>query len=637
MSMLHVDEVRLSALDRALVALFESRLTEPCAPLSLAVALVSNALSQGHVCLTLDTLVATRADWCKKLALNLGASASLEEEADQWPKGLEQWRECLLASGLVDALGAGFLVLSPFDRLYIPKMYRLESRLLYHLQQRSSRSVAVDYDAANRALQGLFPVFNPAEPDWQQLAACVALLNRFAVISGGPGTGKTTTVIRLMALLLSQRGEQVEPLERAVLVAPTGKAAARLSESISAKLDELGLDESLVAKIPREAQTIHRLLGVNRDGQFRHNAHHRLNVDLIVIDEASMVDLPMMVRLLEALPDHTRVILLGDKDQLASVEAGSVLAELCQKDQLDRFSFVFGQKLERLLMTEGVAARGAAARAGSIAGLSIEAQVENAPVCLFDSVIELKKSYRFTADSGIGQLAYATNHGDVNRALAVLRAESYTDVSVFNKPESGLCQALVDQAVRHYTDHFRPNEPVLALAAFSRFRVLAGVKEGPSGSYELNEAIASGLQAKGLVRSREHYYHGLPVMVLQNSYQVGLFNGDVGLFYRMKDSGELRVVFDDGQGGYRDISPALLPKWEPAYVMTVHKSQGSEFDSVAMILPEQSSPLLTREMLYTGVTRAKSRLSLYAQDSELEQAIQSRVERCSGLSDRLWS
>jgi exodeoxyribonuclease V alpha subunit len=359
--------------------------------------------------------------------------------------------------------------------------------------------------------------------------------------------------------------------------------------------------------------------------------HHRLNVDLIVIDEASMVDLPMMVRLLEALPDHTRVILLGDKDQLASVEAGSVLAELCQKDQLDRFSFAFGQNLERLLMIEGLAAR-----ACSIAGLSIETPAENAPVCLFDSVIELKKSYRFTADSGIGQLAYAANHGDVKRALAVLQSESYTDVSVFNMPESGLCQALVDQAVRHYAHHFRLNEPVQALAAFNRFRVLAGVKEGPSGSYELNEAIASGLQARGLVRSREHYYHGLPVMVLQNSYQVGLFNGDVGLFFRMKDSGELRVVFDDGQGGYRDISPALLPKWEPAYVMTVHKSQGSEFDSVAMILPELNSPLLTREMLYTGVTRAKSSLSLYAQDSELERAIQSRVERCSGLSDRLW-
>ncbi|WP_221366080.1 exodeoxyribonuclease V subunit alpha, partial [Aeromonas caviae] len=449
----------------------------------------------------------------------------------------------------------------------------------------------------------------------QKLAAATAAARPFAVISGGPGTGKTTTVAKLLAILV-ETGLQGGKAPAIRLVAPTGKAAARLTESIGAALQALDLPPEWVQAIPTEAGTLHRLLGVIPGrSQFRHHRGNPLHLDLLVVDEASMVDLPMMARLLDALPRHARLILLGDKDQLASVEAGAVLGDICSfieqgisPAQADWLSRQTGYRLQ-----------------GTPAGAPVR-----------DSLCLLSKSWRFDQHSGIGQLARACNSGD-GAAVEAVWGAGFGDIRLH--PWAGEAyNALIAEGVAGYGSYLKAaragEDPAAVFKAFNDFQILCALRDGPFGVTGLNERLELALAKAGLIQRDGDWYAGRPVMVVRNDHGVGLYNGDMGLCLP-DDTGRLKVWFEQPDGTLRALLPSRLPPHETVYAMTIHKSQGSEFAHTVLVLPDSPSPLLTRELVYTGITRAKARLDLYGDRALLAQAVRKKTERYSGLAQRL--
>ena len=449
--------------------------------------------------------------------------------------------------------------------------------------------------------------------DWQKVAAAVALTRRISVISGGPGTGKTTTVAKLLAALIQLSGEQKCRIR---LAAPTGKAAARLTESLGGALQKLPLTGEQLALFPNEASTLHRLLGAQPGSQrLRYHAGNPLHLDVLVVDEASMIDLTMMSRLIDALPPHARVIFLGDRDQLASVEAGAVLGDICTYASL-------GYTAER------------AEELARLTGCSLAAEQHSIAGPLRDSLCLLQKSYRFGSDSGIGQLASAVNRGDRHTTCAVFDG-TFTDIEKKSLQSGEEYQAMLDDALLGY-QHFltgvqqqRPPEQVIA--AFGEYQLLCALREGPFGVSGLNDRLEQLLAQKRKINRTLHsrWYEGRPVMISRNDSALGLFNGDIGIAL---DRGQgLRVWFQMPDGSVKSFQPSRLPEHETAWAMTVHKSQGSEFNHAALILPTQLSPVVTRELIYTAITRARQRLSLYTDERVLMQAIATRTERRSGL------
>ncbi|MFQ2415247.1 exodeoxyribonuclease V subunit alpha [Aeromonas caviae] len=449
----------------------------------------------------------------------------------------------------------------------------------------------------------------------QKLAAATAAARPFAVISGGPGTGKTTTVAKLLAILV-ETGLQGGKAPAIRLVAPTGKAAARLTESIGAALQALDLPPEWVEAIPTEAGTLHRLLGVIPGrSQFRHHRGNPLHLDLLVVDEASMVDLPMMARLLDALPRHARLILLGDKDQLASVEAGAVLGDICSfieqgisPAQADWLSRQTGYRLQ-----------------GTPAGAPVR-----------DSLCLLSKSWRFDQHSGIGQLARACNSGD-GAAVEAVWGAGFGDIRLH--PWAGEAyNALIAEGVAGYGSYLKAaragEDPAAVFKAFNGFQILCALRDGPFGVTGLNERLELALAKAGLIQRDGDWYAGRPVMVVRNDHGIGLYNGDMGLCLP-DDTGRLKVWFEQPDGTLRALLPSRLPPHETVYAMTIHKSQGSEFAHTVLVLPDSPSPLLTRELVYTGITRAKVRLDLYGDRALLAQAVRRKTERYSGLAQRL--
>lgn len=470
--------------------------------------------------------------------------------------------------------------------------------------------------------------------NWQKVAAAVALTRRFAVISGGPGTGKTTTVTKLLAALITQ-AKQAGDAPVIKLVAPTGKAAARLTESIGKAVAELPVEPALKEQIPTDASTLHRLLGaVPNSVEFRHNQHNPLHLDILVVDEASMVDLPMMYKLVDALPKHARLILLGDKDQLASVEAGAVLGDICSFYQ------------------QGYSAPHAGVIA-QLTGYQTLAQSSNTTATIADSLCMLQKSYRFDARSGIGQLAKAINSGSMQKVDWVWQRD-FEDIARFpidGQHYSQMIQTLA-QEYSHYlkrigqvvvdpnteqpeTTHQRAKD---ALQLFAKCRLLCAVREGDFGISGLNQRIERALNARKMIQVQDEiWYHGRPVMVVRNDHALGLYNGDIGLCLRDNSDGveRLKVFFELPDGSVKAVLPSRVPEHETAYAMTIHKSQGSEFEHTLMILPPEFTPILTRELIYTGITRAKQKLSLYVDDRVLARGVKIRTERASGLVNRL--
>ncbi len=605
-------------------ARFIASLGEATPPLVLASAVLSELEGHGHSCLPLADLAAGPAallGWAEEDWRALAGAAGLPRTAKAWSQQLgvcdQVWQ--------VGELDYGEPLVLDGERLYLRRYWRDGMLVARSVRERARDRLAVDPARVRGWIDLLFASHRAAEvPDWQRLACAVALRGRVAIITGGPGTGKTYTVARLLALLFATADDAAR--QRIALAAPTGKAAARLKQSIDKALAELAgrVGDALpLAELTARmgaARTLHSLLGA-RPGS-RAFAHHRgnpLDVDVLIVDEASMVHLEMMAALLDALPSSATLVLLGDKDQLASVEAGAVLGDLCHDAQAGGY------------------AQGTVDYALAASGEEIPAAFLGAGGDLAQQTVMLRHSRRFGGP--IGQLALAVNAGDAPAAEAVLRAG--------HEPVRWIENAQQAQALQLAHDGYAPYLELLAsggahhdtwvaevLRRFEAFRILCAVREGEWGVGGLNTAIEARLEAAGLLRRAGEWYVGRPVMVTRNDYGTDVFNGDIGL--TLPDparAGSLRVYFLEGDK-VRSVLATRLRNVETAFAMTVHKSQGSEFRHTVLVLPRERGAILTRELVYTGITRASELFTLVSPaGAALAEAIARRTHRASGLRE----
>lgn len=612
-------------------------------PLVLYLMLASAQLAQGHLCLDLAGAAV------EPLQL-LPVAQRQRRHAQLLLKFCQQYPPADIAAAL-----ASYPALIATQTSQKTQPFVLKSQRLYLRRYANDEAVIADFisgrrladqqlrqqlhpDKLRQLLQQLFPV-KGSEIDWQQQACALAASCYFAVITGGPGTGKTTTVLKLLLLLLQQTPSGLN----IVLAAPTGKAAARLTESLGQSRAQLGQAVPqlghLMPLLPVRAQTVHRVLARKPDGSgFRFDANQPLPADVVIVDEASMLDVSLFAALVRALPPQCRLILLGDKDQLASVEAGAVLAEICRHAEAAGYSRLTAQWLAELTGSE-----------------LPDCYLSPQPDALDQQVVMLRRSYRFGADSGIGQLARAVNQGDSQmqalfRQLAVpVSAGSAVEVSA----ELLLPQQLATQVSRKLSNLLQPYFQLLQLPVhvsnmdqqaialhqqFVQLQLLCAVRQGPAGVETINQALEQQLLQQRLIGRHSGWYHGRPVIILQNDYGTGLMNGDIGICLAVEQEGksELRVAFlqPDGSSGsaVRWFLPGRLPPLETAFALTVHKSQGSEFSHAILLLPPTDSPVLTRELIYTAITRAKQQFSLYLTDWQvLSDAVQRRIIRHGGL------
>ena len=511
------------------------------------------------------------------------------------------------------------------DRLYFQRYFKYETSIIHKLNDliAAEKTVLANRMSQLESQRTLIQSLNTdykldnlttkEKVDWQLVAVTQALLNNFTIITGGPGTGKTTTLAKLLIVLYA-----LEPNAKVALAAPTGKASMRMLESL--KSSTLNFTEETKAKIGQLVpSTIHSLLGYKRESvNFKHNAENPLPYDWVVVDEASMIDVPMFSKLLAAIGDNTRIILLGDKDQLASVEAGSLLGDLCQTlPSLNQFSNETAQWINTFITDDD---------------RKINAEfINDTKQLLAGHIIELKYSHRFNSQGAIGKVSRAVIDGKVDEVKALIENAQGTNVIVDQKNDP----ALLENFVAGYAAFI--NEPAihLALKKLNELRVLVAVRQGPRGLYAINKAIELHLRKKALIKPDDEFYENRPIMITRNMYDLGLLNGDTGIM-RKDASGNMKVWFEDGQGGIKSVLPAYLNYSETAFAMTIHKSQGSEFDHVMVILPEgTSNALLTRELLYTGITRAKSSITIQGEMATIEHVVNSCVKRISGITGRI--
>ncbi|MGP8292413.1 exodeoxyribonuclease V subunit alpha [Vreelandella zhanjiangensis] len=709
----------LRDLDRALVSFFAREAGQVPPLLLLATALASHQLGRGHVCLDLSATLSA-----PDFALSLPPEGDDLSDPPPLPSEvlasltLAEWQAALEHPALISN-GHGNTPLVRSDsphttRLYLRRYWQYEQTLHQEITARLSVAGAGPIHKARPsvgrslllkdALDTLFPATDML--DWQKVACALAARSHFAIITGGPGTGKTTTVVRLLALLQTlQLAHSPEQALRIRLAAPTGKAAARLNESIAGQVSLLPTDklaalwepsslvvrhlgedsctEQLSASIPTEVTTLHRLLGARPDTRhFRHNPNNPLALDVLVIDEASMVDIEMMTAVLSALPAHAKLVLLGDKDQLASVEAGAVLGDLCRRAEAAHYTPETAQWLAELTsqpLPEALTCPNGQA--------------------LDQAITMLRVSHRFDAASGIGQLAEAINQPlsaalnerDKQNAVHSALRHGYADLHhlvlggeddnalerlvVTGSPErfpnagKGRMDKRSNQELApptgylHYLTTLKKQRPDATLTfednratynawasdvlkAYGHFQLLCALRKGPWGVEGLNLRIAKVLRREKLLSASDieldkGWFEGRPVLVTQNDYSLGLMNGDIGITLTVPDPrtpGRLlhRVAFptSDPQNPIRWVLPSRLHAVETVFAMTVHKSQGSEFLHTALLLPQTPNPILTRELVYTGITRAREWLTLVeAKRGILNDAVVREVMRVSGLSN----
>jgi len=592
----------LTAIDRHFAAFIRREAVVAPPSLLPVVSLASNAVGKGNICLNL-------ADIADRDIVIDGAQLRLPE--------VGHLKSELARTGVVGPPGSFRpLVLDDDGRLYLYRYWQYEWTLARTILAQAGRAPdEVDEALLSEGVARLFPGGAGGETDWQKIAAVAAVRKGFCVISGGPGTGKTSTVVKIITLLLEQaNGGDL----RIALAAPTGKSAARLTESIRLMKEKLDCRADVKIRIPEEVTTIHRLLGVRKDSvRFRHGEDNLLPHDVVIVDEASMVALPLMAKLAMALTGDARLILLGDRDQLASVEAGAVLGDICGGGRQEPFSAGFAEYVAR------------------VAGEKVAAVSSGAVTPpLADSLVVLKKNYRFAADSGIGAVARVVNAGDGGGAIDLLTAGSCWHES---PPADALKRFLAARVIDGYGAYLAAQSPVEALRLFDNFRILCALRQGTYGVSGVNALVEEILADNGLADARSRWYPGRPVMVTVNDYHLKLFNGDVGIVLPDPDTeGVLRVWFPDSEGGVRSVSPVRLPAHETVYAMTVHKSQGSEFERVLMLLPGHDSETLTRELIYTGLTRSKRDVEVWGSAEVFTAAVARRIERKSGLRDALW-
>lgn len=647
------------------------------------------------------------------------------------------------------------LIVDRHDHLYLSRYFDYERRLADALVAQAGVAAPDEGLSPDRLRDNLARYFGPAtgDVDWQRVAAIVALTGRVTIVSGGPGTGKTTTVVGVLACLLD-----AHPGLRIALAAPTGKAAQRMQEALHARAGDL--PPELAARLPDTSYTLHRLLGGGGAAGFRHHRDNPLPYDLIVVDEASMIDVALAAHLLDALAPGARLVLLGDKDQLAAVEAGAVFAELSARPAftaaartriaqalgIDEAAFVAALPVPDEAATatvpaanpvstaapaqvsasaSAVASRKRASRpradarqaslfddepqddavaapdvaplpsagpvltdagdigdigdaggapawievdelrwldavelppfdAGDAAPASVASTLPGepaaspatpAPAPLADCVVWLERNYRFGLDSPIGRLSLAIRSGDVQAALDSLPADDAAAASFHDDAGESLASSTVERLARRfgaYLDALRDvlaapvPDPLPLFDALNRFRILCATRSGLRGAEHVNALVAAHVRhaARVPLAVGAHWFTGRPIMVTRNDYALGLFNGDIGI--ALPDAhGVLRVWFRRADGTARAVSPAALPPHEMAFALTVHKSQGSEFDEAALVLPASFGRVLTRELVYTAVTRARTRVQVIGPRRVLAQAVATRTQRDSGLAARV--
>jgi exodeoxyribonuclease V alpha subunit len=559
-----------------------------------------------------------------------------------WPKA-DAWAAQLRASPWIaqhdDALTPAATdapLVFEHGLLYLRRYREYESRLAAGLARIAAQTLpAGHFHAVGAVFNALFPAAAAVE-DRQARAAALALRRALLLVTGGPGTGKTTTITRLLVLRIALAAASGAPPPRIALAAPTGRAAERMAESLRravAGIVDSGVDARLCAALPETASTLHRLLGVIPDSPgFRHHADNPLPLDVLVVDEASMVDLPLMCKLVEAVDAGTQLILLGDADQLPSVEAGDVLAAILS-----------------------AAGSGDALRADDARALQpllgVATPVDRVSGGLRGHRVQLLRGYRQDADFDLAPLADAVREGDAEAALSLLRGGGLRGVE-FHEDVLDPLEARREALLAHWRSLGEAPDPAIALAKAQRLRLLTAVREGPQGARGLNARIEELLSGRR-TGPTPAYFHGRLLLITQNSYRHRLFNGDIGICLRSEassssgrneagpfaqgaESGPLMAWFaGDASGQVRAFHPAALPAHESAFAMTVHKAQGSEFDEVWLQLPRNDSRVLSRELVYTAITRARSRLHVAGSAQVLREALARHAVRMSGLAWRL--
>lgn len=591
----------------------------------LGAALASHYTSRGHICVDLETL---------------GGKTVLTEQGQEleglhWPP-FKDWIKALKSSALVSINSDSTpLVLDDRDFLYFQRYWSYQQRLLHCLSLRSQKiEGVVNGQLLREGLKELFPI--PDATDKRKLegiahqmhASLTALLRNLTIITGGPGTGKTATVVKLLLLLFDQfTGQQKRP--EVLLVAPTAKAAVRLRESIQSAKDSFAkqgitCSQEKLDAIPHKALTIHKTLGWMRGTptRFRYNSDNRLPADIVVVDETSMVDLPLMTKLVEAVPDNARLIFLGDSDQLSSVEPGSVMTDLCQPpSHLEGYSEEFACLLKEYDHFK----------------LPLKV-LEGKKTGMWDCLVRLEYSFRFEEARGITELSQAVNKMDSAEAIRLLHDQKYPDITMqsYVSPED-LEEKLKKTVCDGFREYCEEQNISKKLSIFDRFRILCGHRRGPDGAVAVNRIVQDILKKEYNLQTGESLFAGRPIMVLKNDYQMKVFNGDIGIIFPAEENSEqLTAWFYEPGGTVRSIPSSMLPKHETVFAITVHKSQGSGFEHVLVVLPLVPSPVVTKELIYTAITRAKQSVIIFASEESLQKAITSKVERTSGLHTQLW-
>jgi len=565
------------------------------------------ALRQGHSCLPLLE-VAEKTFWADEDNNQPGYVFS----------SLETIHQCLKA--LAISVEDNAPIVLDQQALYLRRYWQYEVEVAQSIAQRMNLSPLSEQEQS-KAKTIFSQLFNQSslnnDIDWQKVAVANALGRQLSIISGGPGTGKTYTVTRILATLQAVHDGQLKIL----MSAPTGKAAQRLKESIASAKEDLkinNVDNFIVNSIPEEATTLHRLLGFRPQSlKLTHNEKHPLKCDVLLIDEVSMIDLPMMARVLRALPDEARLILLGDADQLPSVETGNVLADIVCREHSGYQS-------------------DAASQIKSISGQAVPENNSS----LYSHLTLLTQSRRFGGEIG----AIATEVISAQSQLSWQRLKQNEQQSIYLEQEKNseltyladpLYESWLSQSCKHYFLKISMADNLeKAFSALSAFRILLPTRVGERGVEHLNQIIEQLLRRKNKAINPGDNYKGRPIMVVQNSYATNLFNGDVGLIWP-DDNGKLVAWFEKEEGQYRHISLARLPAIETVYAMTIHKTQGSEFNHVAIVLPKKTMSILSPELLYTGLTRAKEHLYIIGSEAVWKSALNERSWRYSGLRTRL--